>query len=161
MLKLQQLFDAWETGHFELSCAFKELPDAGLWSRPHPNLLSIGEIVGHIGYGEATRCFAKGEFPFETPFLDERFRYYVHTIGEPVIYDLDAKALIAEIEKVHKVSIENVRVLDPSPEGKIPWLPGDWWTWQKNIEYMCFHVAYHTGQIYSVRHMFGHVTDDN
>jgi uncharacterized damage-inducible protein DinB len=34
-------------------------------------------------------------------------------------------------------------------------------TWGANLRYMVFHVAYHTGQIYSARHFLGHETPDN
>ncbi len=36
-----------------------------------------------------------------------------------------------------------------------------WETWGNLVQYQVFHVAYHTGQIYSVRHLLGHETEDN
>ena len=38
---------------------------------------------------------------------------------------------------------------------------GGHWTWASYLRYRAFHAAYHAGQAYSVRHIFGHKTTDN
>ena len=46
--------------------------------------------------------------------------------------------------------------LDSTPPG---WSPH--WTYRSFLEYLAFHVAYHTGQMYSARHLLGETPPDN
>jgi hypothetical protein len=73
--------------------------------------------------------------------------------------DLGAEALYAEVERIHEVAKAAIVALNPDSEDKNPYRGG--WSWGQAIEYMGFHVAYHTGQMYSVRHLLGHETVDN
>ncbi|MEA2552859.1 MAG: hypothetical protein QOJ65_1035, partial [Fimbriimonadaceae bacterium] len=53
MAKLDQLIKAWDEGQWEFSLAFEGLADEDVWRRPHPQLLSIGELAGHIAFWDA------------------------------------------------------------------------------------------------------------
>lgn len=156
MANLDLLIKALDTAHWELGEAFKGLPDEDVWKRAHPRLWSVGEIATHIAYWEDLNATGGTS---ESPFLKEYARYYTPSLDAPLVMDFSAEALYREVERVH----ENVKAalvageLDGATPN--PHRPG--WTWHQAVEYMAFHVAYHTGQIYSVRHLLGHETEDN
>lgn len=156
MMNLDPLLKAWDVAHWELGEAFDGMPDSDLWTRPHPRLLSVGEIAAHIASSEAA-YFVGGKI--ETPLLDARVRYYPHNIESPFEAALGAAALYEEVQRIHQAAraalLENL----PNAEATNPYRED--WTWAQTLEYMVFHVAYHTGQVYSVRHILGHETVDN
>lgn len=39
-----------DEGYYELKFAFEGLADEHVWTRPKPDLLSVGELAGHIAY---------------------------------------------------------------------------------------------------------------
>lgn len=163
MLSLPTLIEAWDEAYRELEISIDGTPDHDVWARPHPKLLSIGELVAHIGYGHASwiLCAGKerpaaGDFPFLSPILGHEFRYYLSSVEAPVTLDLTVSELWGEIGKIRVATQEVLIGLDyDSP------YPGQWGKWGNIVQYMVFHVAYHTGQIYSVRHLLGHETEDN
>jgi uncharacterized damage-inducible protein DinB len=64
--------------------------------------------------------------------------------------------VIAEVLRVHDLAksfVVDKKIADP--------YPGQWQTWGNLLQYQAFHVAYHTGQAYSARHLLGHETEDN
>ena len=78
---------ALEQGYYEVTFAFEGLADENVWKRPAAGLLSVGELAGHIAYGEALRLAGDSEAP-ETcrvisPLIDPRFQYYPTTIATP------------------------------------------------------------------------------
>jgi hypothetical protein len=64
--------------------------------------------------------------------------------------------VLQEVTRVHEAAKAFV-----AEKGKDEPYPGQWGTWGYLVQYQAFHVAYHTGQVYSVRHLMGHVTEDN
>ena len=77
-----------ELGYYELKIAFEGLEDAHVWQRPAPNLLSVGELAGHLAYWEAIRLAGNGADPadcrIQSPLVHAHFRYYPTTLaGEP------------------------------------------------------------------------------
>lgn len=166
MLRLQHLFEAWTESHRELQIALHGLTDQHLWTRPHQNLLSIGELAGHIAFCEAALVTKRWDaqsrtepIPISSPLVDHRFGYYTSILHEPVALVLSAADLATEISSVHDRASQIVFDLDPS--GKDLANGSDRATWENVLQYMGFHVAYHTGQIYAVRHLLGHETEDN
>lgn len=150
------LLKALDNAHWELSEAFHGLDDADVWRRAHPGLLSVGELAAHIAYGEAVSFFGAD---FESPLLTPLARYYKANVGEPFELPMGAKALFAELQRVHE-ACKAAFLANPHDSEEPNPLRGEW-TWGYTIEYQAFHVAYHTGQIYSVRHLLGHETVDN
>lgn len=149
------LVEVWDTGHWELGEAFKGLDDASAWVRAHPNLLSIGEIAAHIAYWEAVKFVGKN---VDSPLVNEAARYYTSNLQTPMVLDLGADAIYREVQRVHALAREKVLacedVATPHPYHAEA-------TWANMLQYAIFHVAYHCGQIYSVRHLLGHQTEDN
>ncbi len=162
-MSLDSLIFAWQESYRELEIALEGIPDTEVWVRPHPRLLSVGEVVGHIAYGHASwvLCPRKdrpdaGDFPFQSPILSQEFRYYLTSVESRVSLDLSATQLWHEILRIREAS----EVVLAGLEYDSPYA-GQWRTWGSCVQYQVFHVAYHTGQIYSVRHLLGHETEDN
>jgi len=155
MANMELLVKAWDVAHWELGEAFKGLPDADVWTRPHRKL-SVGELAAHIAYGES--AYMTGG-KIASPLNNALANYYTDNLETPFQADLGAEELYKEVERVHEAAktallAETRDSADPNP------LRGEW-TWGQTLEYAVFHVSYHAGQIYSVRHLLGHQTEDN
>jgi len=157
MAALDLLVKALDTAHWELSEAFKGLPDGDVWKRADPRLLSVGELAAHIAYWEA-RSFV-GEGVIESPLIVEAARYYTSNSTAPFTLPMGAEEVFGEVKRVHEAAKASFLANPHDSEDKNP--NRDDWTWGWTLEYQAFHVAYHTGQIYSVRHLLGHETVDN
>ena len=72
---------------------------------------------------------------------------------------MGAEAVCAELLRVHKESVKYLLVANPPMDVKLQGLDG--WTYEENLKYTIFHVAYHTGQMYSARHLLGETPPDN
>lgn len=140
---------------WEMSEAFQGLPDADVWVRPHPRLLSIGELGAHVAYGMWTHLRPA----LESPLIHEAARYYPHAVPRPFALAMGAEALYAEVQRVHAACRDHVLRVAPDLAAPLP--QRNEWTWGYALEYTAFHAAYHTGQMYSVRHLMGHETADN
>jgi len=154
-----------EQDYFELGEAFKGLADENVWKRPAEGLLSVGELAGHIAYWEAIRLAGEGEdlakCKVTSPLIDPRFRYYPNTTPPSREHlAMTAEQVHAELVRVHEESLAHFNSLNPDLAGAAPDLPGNF-TYGAQLEYMVFHIAYHTGQIYSARHLLGEETPDN
>jgi hypothetical protein len=157
------LIEAWDEAHREFAIALGGLPDEDLWKRAHPRLLSVGELAGHIAYWQAVWIMGGGNdspdlerLPVGSPLLDNAFRYYTISVDHPYRLDLGTPQVLAEVARVHEAAKGAVE-----GKGKDETYPGQWGTWGNVVQYQVFHVAYHTGQAYSVRHLMGHETEDN
>lgn len=161
MTKLELLISVLDEGHRELVIALGGLADQDVWTRPNPNLLSIGELVGHVAYWEAVRLASAPNdgSTIESPLINRGFRYYTGQIGQPVVLNVTAEELTREVVRVHSEARAALLALNPDLEDPFP---GPYQsTWRDCLQYMGFHVAYHTGQVYSARHILGHTTEDN
>lgn len=163
MSALTTLIEAWDEGHRELAIAMANFPDEDLWRRAHPRLLSVGELAGHVAYWQAVWTLGGGndrpdleQLSVKSPLLDHAFRYYTTNIENDFKVDLTAAQVLEEVERIHEVA-KAVAVSKEKDEK----FPGQWGTWGNFVQYQVFHVAYHTGQVYSVRHLLGHQTEDN
>ncbi|MCW5938330.1 MAG: DinB family protein [Fimbriimonadaceae bacterium] len=165
MASLQAVVDTWDMGHWELGEVLEGLADEDLWRRPHPKHLSIGEMMGHMAYWEATRFTgALVENDPRGPLVDARFRYYDPNVDEPVALDMGVAEAMAQLKAVHEAAAKVVRDRDPDSQDKPgPEISGMWEgaTWGDLVNYMAFHVGYHTGQAASVRHLLGSEFKDN
>ncbi|HVT11645.1 MAG TPA: DinB family protein [Fimbriimonadaceae bacterium] len=163
MSTLAPLIEAWDEAHREFAIALEGLSDEDLWKRPHPRLLSVGELAGHVAYWQGVWVTGGGNdhpdldrLPIKSLLLNDGFRYYTSQVGHPFSVELGTAEILAEVMRVHeaaKAVVAGFAKEDP--------YPGQWGTWGNLVQYQAFHVAYHTGQAYSVRHLLGHETEDN
>jgi len=162
MAKLDLLIQAWDEGHREFAIALEGLSDEDLWRRAHPRLLSVGELAGHITYYEAIGHIAEdSSSQIVSPLADPAFRYYTDEVEKPVVFEMGVDELLKEVARVHEESKRVVLELDPDAADKVSSKTFAGWSWAYYLQYRVFHIAYHTGQIYSVRHLLGHSTTDN
>lgn len=165
MAYLQQLITAWDEAQSEFSLAFKGLADEKAWVRPHPALLSIGELAGHVAFYENwTAVGAWGEIegqdlPLESFLGDRAFSYYTPQLANQVILEVGSEAIANEVKRVHEFARAAVIELNPQLTDPLP--SNERVTWQMFMNYRIFHAAYHAGQAYSVRHLLGDTPEDN
>ena len=156
MDSLAYLVKALDSAYWELGEGLKGLSDGDVWKRPEPRLLSVGELVAHVSYWEAM-SFLREEPG--GPLADGAARYYNVTRDEPYSPDLGVEALVTEAKKIHELCMGAIGASNLSFDDKNPLRDG--WTWGYTLIYQAFHLSYHAGQIYSVRHLMGHQTVDN
>lgn len=157
MANLDLLVKALDAAHWEMSEAFKGLPDADVWRRPDPRLLSIGELAAHVAYWEAQSFL--GDQMTNSPLTTPAARYYTSNSVEPFELPLFAEEVLQEVQRIHALCKAAFAANPHDSEEPNP--NRDNWTWGWTLEYQAFHVAYHTGQMYSVRHLLGHEPVDN
>lgn len=168
MANLELLLKAWDSAIWEFTLVFEGLSDDDLWRRPHPKLLSVGELAGHVAYGSAVNTAEssidrdkdfQSQMPIKSPLVDPVFRYYLTEVDNPVTLNLTTEEVLNELKRVHEAARAQVTKVDRNYDDKIE--GRDDWTWGYTVEYQGFHAAYHAGQAYSVRHLLGHTTTDN
>ncbi len=158
-----------EQAYFEIGEAFKGLADENVWKRPAEGLLSVGELAGHMAYWEAIRLAGEGEdlskCKVSSPLIDPRFRYHPDTVATPTAGHpaMTAEQVNVELLRVHKEALAHFEVLNPDLDSAVPGLQagGGSWRYRDSVEYLLFHLAYHTGQIFTARHLLGEKTADN
>ena len=156
-----------DQGYYEVKFAFEGLANENVWKRPAPQLLSVGELAGHISYWEAIRLAGEGEdlakCSVTSPLVDDRFRYYPITVATPPSEQqlaMTAEQVYSEMARVHEESCACFKARNPDLNTRIPGCPAGF-TYAEYLEYAVFHIAYHTGQMFSVRHLLGEETPDN
>ena len=167
---IEAYLKALDEGYFEVKEAFGGLADQSVWKRPAEGLLSVGELAGHVAYWEAARlaggdadtALHLAKCQVSSPLIDHRFRYYPATIATPPSEQhlaMTAEQVCTELLRVHEESVAHFKALNPDLESAPPGMPN--WTYGASLRYAVFHVAYHTGQMYSVRHLLGEEPPDN
>jgi uncharacterized damage-inducible protein DinB len=156
MADVDLLVKALDSALWEMSEAFQGLPDGDVWKRADPRLLSVGELAAHVGYWEAQSFLGDG---FESPLTEATARYYTTNVDEPFELGMGAEAVLAEVRRIHEACKAALLATPHDSEEPSPYREG--WTWGYVLTYQIFHVSYHTGQMYSVRHLLGHQTPDN
>ena len=157
--------------YFEVTEAFKGLADENVWKRPYRGLLSVGELAGHIAYWEAVRFAGEAEdgsasrdlsnCKISSPLLDPRFGYYtsmVDSAPSEAHLAMSAEQVCNELLRIHQESMSYLKARNPVMDSKAPGWHSDY---NDLLRYVAFHIAYHTGQMYSVRHLLGEETPDN
>ena len=163
--------DVLELGYYEVKEAFAGLADANVWKRPAEGLLSVGELAAHVAYWEAVRLAGEGgEQPpdlakcrVSSPLIDHRFGYYPTTIATPPSerhLAMTAEQVCQEFLRVHEESVADFKARNPALESTPLGWPSNY-TFTQFLKYAAFHVSYHTGQMYSARHLLGEETPDN
>lgn len=160
---------------FEVTEAFCGLADENVWKRPAEALLSVGELAGHIAFWLASRLAGEGKdgtwrpdtekCRVSSPLIDSRFAYYPGTLAAEPSEEhraMTAEQVCAELLRVHRETVAAFRALNPDPDSLAPgWGEPPERTYGDFLRYSIFHVAYHTGQMYSARHLLGEETPDN
>lgn len=152
---------AWSAAHWEFSLVFEDLSDEDLWRRADPRLLSVGELVCHVVYWQLN--YANKLDPtanLDSPLRREEARYYLSSVDRALRLDMTVADTARELDRVHKASAAVFLASDLESEASMPF-EGPGRTMGEFADYMLFHVAYHTGQAFSVRHLMGHRTNDN
>lgn len=162
-----------ELGYFEVTEAFKGLADEHVWKRPATGLLSVGELAGHVAYWEAIRLAGEGSADQSQPdlakcrvssfLIDPRFSYYPTTLSTPPSEQhraMTAQQVCSELVRVHQEASADFKERNPDLLSVAPGWSSNW-TYGESLKYAVFHVSYHTGQIYSARHLLGEETPDN
>lgn len=152
---------AWDSAHWEFSLVFEDLADEDLWRRADPKLLSVGELVCHMVYAQTT--FATKLEPacgIESALAVDDARYYLYSVESPLVLDMSVDEVAKELDRVQKVVKDVFLRSDADRETPLTF-EGPGRTFGEFADYMVFHVAYHTGQAFSVRHLMGHRTNDN
>lgn len=168
---LETYLDLLDLCYFEVTEAFKGLADENVWKRPAPGLLSIGELAGHAAYADASRFAGEAvdgssltdlsDCKIKSPLLDERFSYYTNTLETAPTSEqlgMTASQVESELLRVHRESMAYLKELNPDMASKAPHWGG---SYRELMKYLVFHIAYHTGQMYSARHLLGEETPDN
>ncbi|MCC7230378.1 MAG: hypothetical protein IT203_08275, partial [Fimbriimonadaceae bacterium] len=111
MSTLLPLLEAWDEAHREFAIALGGLSDEDLWTRAHPRLLSVGELAGHIAYGQAVWVLGPGSYrpdlkslAIESPLLDRGFSYYTDQVDRPFRVSLGTAQVLNEISRIHEAS---------------------------------------------------------
>ena len=180
MVEAETYLKILEVGYFEVKEAFTGLADGNVWKRPSAGLLSVGEIAGHVAYWEAVRLGGEGGKPepqangislmpdlakcqVSSLLIDHRFSYYPMTIAASPSerhLAMTADQVCRELLRVHEEAVAHFKARNPD----LASCPAGWpppWTYGEFLRYLAFHVAYHTGQMYSARHLLGEETPDN
>jgi hypothetical protein len=152
---------AWDSAFWEFSLVFEDLNDADLWVRPHANLLSVGEITCHIVYYLTMYANKLAADPLLTsPLAIQDASYYLKNVGATIQLSLDVADVAAEVDRIQKAA-KSVFLAASSERDEPLAFDGPGRTFGEFADYMVFHIAYHTGQAFSVRHLMGHKTNDN
>ena len=163
--------ELYELSFFEIQFAFEGLADEHVWKRPVPELLSVGELAGHVAHWFAVRLSDQcGTYPpdltklsVSSPLIDARFGYYPHQLkATPSEQHLamTAQEVYQELLRVHKEVVAHFKSWNPDLDS-VPPGGSEGQTYREWLKYQTFHIAYHIGQMYSVRHLFGETTPDN
>lgn len=156
MTATEGLVKALDGAIWEMSEVFDGLDDLDVWKRAHQRLWSVGELAAHIAYGEADTFLGKA---IDSALVNNGIAYYETNIDVPYTLSLTAQDLYNEVKRVHEVCKDGFLKLAPDLESPCPFREG--WTWEYALQYQVFHVSYHVGQMYSVRHIMGHNTNNN
>ncbi|MCU0317173.1 MAG: DinB family protein [Fimbriimonadaceae bacterium] len=151
----EEAFKPMDSAIWEMSEAFEGLQDEDVWKRAHPRILSVGELATHVAFSEIRWLHET----LSSPLVIKQASYYRESVDHPLTLPFGAKNLYNEVKRVHEACKSHILELRPDLSAVIPGRED--WTWGYTLEYMAFHIAYHTGQIYSVRHLMGHETADN
>jgi hypothetical protein len=168
---LEAYLEVLDKAYFEVTEAFKGLANENVWKRPVKSLLSVGELAGHMAYWEAVKFAGEWAEPepdlakckISSSLVDSRFLYYpisVDAVPSTQHLEMTADQVCSELLRVHGEAVSHLKNLNPDLEETPPGRPVGW-TYGEYLRYAPIHIAYHTGQIYSVRHLLGDQTPDN
>lgn len=168
---LEVYLDLLDLGYYEVREAFGDLADAHVWKRPAEGLLSVGELAGHLAYWDVVKFAGDGgqdkpdlaNCRVKSLLVDERFGYLPATLeSSPSAehFAMTGAQVLGELLRVHEESMACLKALNPDLDSAGPSYPFPS-TYRQLLKYAMFHISYHTGQMYSARHLLGETTPDN
>ena len=168
---MEEYLSVLDMGYFEASCAFEGLKDENVWRRPASGLMSVGEIAGHVAYWQAVQLAGENGDPLPdpsrcqvaSPLIDRAYAVPSSAVLLPLAQQnlhMTTSQVWDELSRVHQQSVAYLRELNPNPMSQAPtWSPKHTYGWL--VEYAAFHVAYHVGQIVTVRQLLGDPAPEN
>lgn len=167
--EVHHLIDAWHWMYFETDLVLGGIEERHLHLRPAPNLLAVSEHLAHVARSEASiicRYLAgQDDAEWQTSILTrDLFGWPPTMLESPIDPDL-ARMELPELKKEYLELHERCYRLALSLPLSADHSFEDGWdrvkTVRDRLRIAAYHVAYHAGQIYSVRHMFGEETPEN
>ena len=163
------LVEAWHWMYFETDLVLGGIHPEHLHRRPAANLISISEHLAHVARSEASIIFRYllGKDPEHWPesrLFHERYGWpptMLESAVNPELAAFSLEDLVTEYARCHDLCYQAAKLLETAADHGF----NDAWdrvvTVRDRLRIAAYHVAYHHGQIYSVRHMLGEETLDN
>lgn len=167
--EVRHLIEAWHWMYFETDLVLGGIRPENLHRRPGPGLLSISEHLAHVARSEGSiiRRYLLGEpdEDWQTSVLTRDVFGWPPTMlespVEPDLAQMTLQAVTEEYLRLHQGCYEAAQTLILPAEHRFD----DAWnrvvTVRDRLRIAAYHVAYHCGQIYSVRHILGEETPEN
>ncbi len=155
--------------YFEADLLFEGLSESHLHQRPAGNLLAISEHVAHVVRSEASiverYLLGHPEEDWANSLMRQKpFGWPPTLIESPVHPDLAQLSIQDVYESFlseHRRCLESALKLNRPASYEFD---DDWQrcvTVRDRLRIAAYHVGYHAGQIYTVRHLFGEETPEN
>lgn len=170
MSEFQTLVSTWERMSLDQTEAFEGIEDEHLHRRPAPEAPSISEIAAHIAYDDALLFLGTilglpiEKWGIDSPFIDERYQYPPHFLSSPIkqeLLSMNSTQIRDELQRVKDFIKEQLRNVDAPIDKALQTSWGATRTVWEIATYAIYHTAYHMGQIYLTRHIFGEKTPEN
>lgn len=167
--EVRTLIEAWHWMYFEVDLLFEGLSESNLHRRPAPNLLAVSEHVAHLVRSEASiverYLWGRPQEEWADSLMRRaKFGWPPTLLAEPVdaeLRQLDVPGVYDELMRQHARCYQSALALELPADFEF----GDDWdrcrTVRDRLRIAAYHVAYHAGQIYSVRHWLGEETPEN
>lgn len=167
--EVAHLIEAWHWMYFETNLVLGGIAAEHLHVRPAPTLLSISEHLAHVARSEASIVlrYLGGQSPetwTHSPLLHGVFGWPPTMLESPVSHMLTpftVEGITTEYLRCHEHCYQMAQKLSLSSDHSFS---DDWdrvVTVRDRLRIAAYHVAYHHGQIYSVRHLLGEETPEN
>jgi hypothetical protein len=168
--EVETLLSCIESAYRDARLAFSGIREENLHRRPSPTVLALSEQASHIAQCEALILLGgllqkpPPEWGITSPLLHERYDYPPRALAHPIpdaLLKLSPGEIYPEMERVHRYVMEALKGFNRQAEEVIlaPW--GEEWSVREYLSYAGYHVAYHIGQVYCIRHFFGEETPNN
>ena len=167
--ELRCLIESWHWMYFETDLVLGGVKEENLHRRPAPNLLSISEHLAHVARSEGSiicRYLAgESDSEWQTSVLTKQVFGWPPTMLEsPTDAELASMSLheiATEYLALHDRCYQLALTLDLAPDHVFD----DAWdrvtSVRDRLRIAAYHVGYHAGQIYTVRHLLGEETPEN
>jgi hypothetical protein len=160
----------WHDSYRDVEMAFEGLRDEHVHTRIAPGVMAISEMAAHLARSEAsiTLRYLLGKpaeaWRDDSVLLHDRFGWPPDLLLMPVdeqLARMSADEVKSELLRVHAVCYQAVERAEIDLDTQFD----DGWhevkTARARLLYAGYHVPYHVGQIYMVRHVLGDSTPDN